>query len=194
MTVLAEVGSPCAINIFLLLYALYLVLHPWVFSLLKKIPGPWYAIYAKWWLVWKTIKGVRAKTIHNLHVKYEPWVRIAPNEGSICDREAIVPIYGVNSLFVKTEIYTYQLHGVPELFTMSDRKQHARRRRELSHLFSLSTITEYELAIAKQVKTCMDYIASEGRAGQVNNLYDWWHYLSMDIICELSFGLKFNML
>lgn len=40
----------------------------------------------------------------------------------------------------------------------------------------------------------MDYIASEGPAGQVSNLYDWWHYLSMEIICELSFGLMFNIL
>ncbi len=77
---------------------------------------------------------------------------------------------------------------------MSDRKQHARRRRELAHLFSMSTITEYEPVIAKQVKTCMDFIASEGRKGQVSNLYDWWHYLSMDIICDLSFGSTFNML
>jgi len=144
MALLAEVGSLYAINIVLLLYALYLVLHPWVFSPLEKIPGPWYAVYTKWWLVWKTIKGVRAKTIHDLHVKYGPWVRITPNEVSTCDPEAIVPIYGVNSLFVKTEFYTYQLRGVPDVFTMSDRKQHARRRRELSHLFSMSTITEYE--------------------------------------------------
>ncbi|KAK4696162.1 hypothetical protein P7C71_g1713, partial [Lecanoromycetidae sp. Uapishka_2] len=77
---------------------------------------------------------------------------------------------------------------------MSDRKQHARRRRKLSHLFSMSTITEYEPVIAKQVKLCMDLIAGEGKTGRVSNLYDWWHFLSMDIICELSFGLTFNML
>lgn len=77
---------------------------------------------------------------------------------------------------------------------MSDRKQHAKRRRELSHLFSMSTITEYEPVISKQVRNCMDYIADESRNGRVSNLYDWWHCLSMDIICELSFGITFNML
>jgi hypothetical protein len=32
------------------------------------------------------------------------------------------------------------------------------------------------------------------RAGMPSNLYDWWHFLSMDITCDLSFGLTFNML
>ena len=194
MALLTDVGYIHLFGIALLLYIIYCVFYPWFFSPLKAIPGPWYAVYTKWWLVWRTVKGVRAKTIHDLHQQYGPWVRIAPNEISTCDSEAIVPIYGVNSTYVKTEFYTYQLRGVPELFTMSDRKQHARRRRELAHLFSMSTITEYEPVIAKQVKTCMDFIASEGRKDQVSNLYDWWHYLSMDIICELSFGLTFNML
>lgn len=194
MAFLADVEALPIIGVTLLLFCIYIILEPYVFSPLKRIPGPWYAVYTKWWLVWKTTKGIRAKTIHDLHLKYGPWVRISPNEVSTCDAEAIVPIYGVNSAHVKTEFYTYQLRGEPELFTMSDRKQHARRRRELSHLFSMSTITEYEPVIAKQVKLCMDYIAGEGKTGRVSNLYDWWHYLSMDVICELSFGSTFNML
>ena len=181
----------CAV---LLLYVIYFFIHPIFLSPLRKIPGPWYATLTKWWLVRITVRGIRAKTIHGLHQKYGPWVRIAPNEVSTCDPEAIVPIYGVGSSHVKTEFYTYQLRGEPELFTMSDRKQHAKRRRELSHLFSMSTISEYEPVIAKQVKICMDAIADQGRKGETSNLYDWWHYLSMDIICDLAFGSTFNML
>ena len=172
----------------------YFIIEPWVFSPLRKIPGPWKAVYTKWWLVRVTVHGKRAKTIHELHQIYGPWVRISPNEVSTCDTAAITPIYGVNSAYMKTEFYTYQLRGEPELFTMSDRMAHARRRRELSHLFSMSTITEYAPVINKQVHLCMDYIAAQGRSGQVSNLYDWWHYLSMDITCDLSFGSTFNML
>lgn len=180
----------CAVPI----YLVYFLLYPWCISPLRKIPGPWWAGYTKWWLVYKTWMGVRAKTIHDLHLKYGPWVRVAPNEISTADSEAIIPIYGINSDFVKTEFYTYQLRGIPELFTMADRKAHAKRRRELAHLFSMSTIKEYEDIIARNVRECMDLIAAEGRQGKASNLYDWWHYLSMDIICDLSFGLTFNML
>lgn len=105
-----------------------------------------------------------------------------------------MPIYGANSAYVKTEFYTYQFRGQPKLFTMSDPKQHAKRRRELAHPFSMSAVTEYEPVIAKQVRTCMDYIAAESSARRPSNLYDWWHYLSMDIIRELCFGLTSNML
>ena len=76
---------------------------------------------------------------------------------------------------------------------MSDRKQHARRRRDFTNMFPMSMITGYEPVIAKQVKTCMDFIASEGCKGQVRDLYNWWHYLCMDIKCDLSFGSTFNM-
>ncbi|KAI9818759.1 MAG: hypothetical protein M1827_007579 [Pycnora praestabilis] len=180
------------------LFVLYQAVYPWVFSPLKNIPGPWYAVYTKWWLVYKTVKGVRALTIHELHEKYGPWVRVAPNEVSTSDGEAIIPIYGVNSNYVKTDFYTYQLRGFGdpygELFTTANRKQHALRRRQLAHLFSMSTLTEYDPVIAANVKLCMDLIASEGKAGKVSNLYDWWHYLSMDVICELAFGRTFQML
>lgn len=191
--IVAETALRAAVFLFPL-YLVYLIIYPWVFSPLRKIPGPWYAVYTKWWLVYKTWMGVRSFAIHDLHQKYGPWVRVAPNEVSTSDFQAITPIYGVNSDFVKTEFYTYQLRGVPELFTMADRKAHAKRRRELAHLFSMSTIKEYEQLISGYVAECMNLIAAEGKAGKASNLYDWWHYLSMDIITDLSFGSTFDML
>lgn len=173
---------------------IYCLLYPWYFSPLRKVPGPWYAAYTKWWLAYKTWQGIRAYTIHDLHMKYGPWVRISPGEVSISDPSAIVPIYGVNSDFVKTDFYYHLNRRIPELFTMTDRKQHAKRRRELAHLFTMSTIKEYEDTVSKNVQTCMDLIADEGEAGKASNIYDWWHYLSMDIVCELSFGLTFDMM
>jgi hypothetical protein len=92
------------ISLYLLVFIVvtYLVgssIYSRLLSPLSKIPGPWYAALTKWWMVYKTMKGVRAKTIHDLHLRYGPWVRIAPNEVSTCDREAIMPVYGVNSNF-----------------------------------------------------------------------------------------------
>ena len=177
-----------------ILYFVYWLLHPWFFSPLRKIPGPWYAVYTKWWIAYRTVKGVRAKTIHVIHSKYGKTVRIGPDEVSTCEPGAIMPIYGTTSRFVKTEFYTYQLRGIPELFTMSDQKQHAQRRRLLAHVFSMTTIKEYEPVISGHTRSCMDHIEDEGLSGRTSNLYDWFHYLSMDIICDLCFGTTFNML
>lgn len=175
-------------------YIVYSLIYPFLFSPLRHIPGPWYTSLSKLWIIYKTVQGVRAKSIHDLHLKYGPWVRIGPDEISISDQDAIVPIYGPTSKFSKTDFYTYQLRGIPELFTMSNHKQHADRRRLLAHLFSMSTMKDYEPVISDNVRLCMDLIAEQGRQGQTSNLYDWFHYLSMDIICELSFGRTFNML
>jgi benzoate 4-monooxygenase len=186
----SEVSFELIVVVFPILI-IYWLLHPWFFSPLRSVPGPWYAVYTKWWLVYKTWRGVRAKTIHQLHLKYGRWVRVAPNEISTSDSKAITAIYGVNSEFTKTDFYTYQLRAIPELFTMSDRKAHAKRRRELAHLFSMSTITQYEDIIARNVLECMNLIATDGKAGKASNLYDWWHYLSMDITCELCVSSPF---
>lgn len=194
MTFIESVLSSSALLYLAIAYVAYFILQPWYFSPLRNIPGPWYAVYTKWWLVRKTVTGVRAKTIHGLHERYGPWVRVAPNEVSTSDTEAIVPIYGVNSTFVKTDFYTYQLRAIPELFTMSDRKAHAKRRRELAHLFSMSTIKEYEDIVADNVQECMNLIGKQGSEDKASNLYDWWHFLSMDIVCELAFGRTFDML
>ena len=191
---LQDISAIKLVSAALVVYLVYWALHPWVFSPLRKVPGPWYTAYTKWWIAYKTVQGVRAKTIHDLHVKYGATVKIGPNEVSTCDPEAIVPIYGTTSKFIKTEFYTYQLRGIPEIFTISSQKQHAQRRRLMAHVFSMSTIKEYEAVVSDNTRLCMDFIEKQGLKGQVSNLYDWFHYLSMDIICELCFGSTFNML
>ncbi|KAI1619965.1 cytochrome P450 [Exophiala viscosa] len=175
-------------------YIVYTFLYPFLFSPMRHLPGPWYARVSKLWIIYKTVQGVRARSIHDLHRKFGQWVVIGPDEVSTSDQDAIVPIYGATSKFCKTTFYTYQLRGIPELFTMSSQKQHADRRRLLAHLFSMSTMKDYEPVISDNVKLCMSQIAEQGCPGQASNLYDWFHYLSMDIICELCFGRTFNML
>lgn len=98
--------------------------------------------------------------------------RIAPNEISTCEVKAIPALCGNASNFVKTDFDIYQLRGVPELFTMSDRKQHASRRRQLSHLLSMSTITEYGSLVDRHVSVYMDLIAEQRKRGSESNLYN----------------------
>lgn len=191
MNIYEELRTIHWVSLFTVGYLVYFLLQPW-FSPLRKIPGPWVARYTKWWIISKTGQGLRAKTIHDLHERYGKWVLIAPTEVSTRDPEAIVPIYGTTSKFRKTDFYTYQLRGIPELFTMSDQKEHANRRRLLANLFAMSTIKDYEPLILEKVQLCMDLIAIDPE--RKCNLYDWFHFLAMDIICELSCGTTFDML
>jgi hypothetical protein len=67
----------------------YLSLHP-----LHKIPGP---VLARFSRIWKNIRYFRS-TWHDdvleLHEKYGPVVRIAPNEVSFVDAKALSILYG----------------------------------------------------------------------------------------------------
>ena len=60
---------------------------------LRDIPGPWLAKFTRFWL----FKAVAGRSFHlvniDLHRKYGPIVRIAPNEYSIDDPDAAQILY-----------------------------------------------------------------------------------------------------
>lgn len=76
-----------------LLGVVYLIYES-LFTPLARIPGPFAASLSRWWLVKHTRRGdLHRKTIQ-LHEKYGPLVRIAPNELSVANPSAIKQIYG----------------------------------------------------------------------------------------------------
>ena len=71
----------------------YVVFQRWL-SPLAKFPGPWAAALSKYWIVDHTIKGQLHRELIQLHARHGPVVRIAPNELSVADLDAIRQIYG----------------------------------------------------------------------------------------------------
>lgn len=86
----------CGINILAL--AIQYILDP-----LKAVPGPFAARFTRLWYFLEIYKGSFEKTNIELHEKYGPVVRIAPNEYSIDDVEAAKAIYGHGNAFVKVD-------------------------------------------------------------------------------------------
>lgn len=80
---------------------------------LRDIPGPLLARLSRLWYIFAIYKGNFEFTNIELHKKYGPIVRIAPNEYSIDDYEAAKTIYGHGTAFVKVGILeskSYQCH------------------------------------------------------------------------------------
>lgn len=68
---------------------------------LRDIPGPWLAKFTRLWLL-KSINSREYQKINiELHQKYGPIVRLAPNEYSIDDPEAAQIIYRSRDQLVK---------------------------------------------------------------------------------------------
>jgi hypothetical protein len=68
---------------------------------LRDIPGPLLARFSRLWYLVAIYKGNFESTNIELHTRYGPIVRIAPNEYSIDDYEAAKTIYGHGNPFIK---------------------------------------------------------------------------------------------
>lgn len=81
------------ISAIILGFAIYYVYLRY-FSSLAKIPGPPFVAFSRIWLAYHSSKGDMHKVIPQLHKHYGRLVRIAPNEVSVADLNAIREIYG----------------------------------------------------------------------------------------------------
>ena len=64
---------------------------------LRHIPGPTAARFTELWRTRRYALGGWHQDILYLHNKYGPVVRIAPNEVSFVDRDALVHVYGLST-------------------------------------------------------------------------------------------------
>lgn len=80
----------------LLVYATWMI-YRLFFHPLSKIPGPRAACLTELWRTRRYMLGGWHQDILDLHEKYGPVVRIAPNEISFVDRDALIRVYGHRS-------------------------------------------------------------------------------------------------
>lgn len=85
----------------------YIAVYRALFAPLSKIPGPRYALFTDWWLMYKEFTSQRRLYIHECHRKYGSVVRLGPNEVAFTSGEAVKEIYmSGGSGYDKTEFYT----------------------------------------------------------------------------------------
>jgi cytochrome P450 len=118
------------------------------------------------------MSGDRTSTIHALHSKYGPVVRIAPNELSFSDINHIKDIYGQSSVFMKSPVY--DSFGRRGIFTMRNKEEHRARRKLLSHPFAQSNIFTIESLIVAHVEKLSTRISNS--AGTPIDTLHWFRY------------------
>lgn len=77
----------------ILTFTIYLIYLRYI-SALAGIPGPLFVMWSRIWLAYHSAKGDMHRVIPQLHEKYGMLVRVAPNEVSVADLNAIREIYG----------------------------------------------------------------------------------------------------
>lgn len=92
------------------------------------MPGPLYARFTNLPLKLAVLSGRRIYHVHELHQRYGPVVRIAPNELAIADAQAHKKIHSASSGFVKSQWYHDMVNGDRDgIFAMNGREHAARK-------------------------------------------------------------------
>ncbi|KAJ2904616.1 cytochrome P450 [Zalerion maritima] len=132
-------------------------------SPLQAVTGPPISSITSLVLKWHEFRADRTGYIHQLHQRYGPVVRIAPNEVAFASPAAVKEIYGSGgSGYDKTEFYDlFTVFGRRTMFTtLNKQDQHARRKRILADRYananvlrpeSVSGITSRARALAQRL-------------------------------------------
>ncbi|CDM34511.1 hypothetical protein DTO013E5_5013 [Penicillium roqueforti] len=174
-----------------LLFLVYLIyqrfLHP-----LAKYPGPFLAAFTDFNKFSLFLSLRIDQRIFSLHQKYGPIVRIAPNELSFWNPEAVAPIYKSGKAMVKSPFFDGFKTFNPSLFGNRDEKVHALRRRQMAHSFSTSSLTDMESIFDRHVENLRRKLDKYAVSGDQFDLKDLIAFYGYDVIGELAFNLDFH--
>ena len=136
--------------------------------------------------------GNRTRTIHSLHQKYGPVLRIGPNEVSFTSPSVVKEIYGQGTPYMKAPWYESMSVPPVGIFSLRDRKDHAARRRLLSHAFSQAALNSTEPVIAELVLKLVERVRKAD--GCPVDMLQLFRRLSLDISGQLFLGQSFEAL
>ncbi|KKK12933.1 hypothetical protein ARAM_006916 [Aspergillus rambellii] len=186
---------------FLLLISIWVIyyrlLHP-----LSKVPGPFLASVSPFVQLYHGLQGDRHLWIHDLHQRYGPNVRLAPNFVSFNSVEGLHKIYGHGNRFRKADFYNgfTAIKGVYNTHNSIDKFVHGRKRRVLSQAFSDNALKGMEDVMLLHVRQLCSILGNnqpeKGHiAGEKTfNMANWFGYLTYDVMGELCFGKSYDML
>ncbi|XXH01255.1 hypothetical protein Hte_007609 [Hypoxylon texense] len=134
----------------------------------------------------------------DLHRRYGPVVRVAPNELSFNTAQSFRDIYGFrpgHKTFVKSAFYeggSFAAKGVHSIVSERDPVVHGQMRRLLSHAFSNSSLLEQEELVTESADLFIRRMTE--KVGQRVDIADLFERMAFDIIGNLAFGETFGAL
>jgi cytochrome P450 len=135
------------------------------------------------------------RKLRQIHDKYGPVVRIAPDELSYIDPTALKDIYG-NRNIPKSGVWTGQEEkDHPMSIVSTDEHTHLKNRRALAGAFTEHAIEEHAAVLESLIDLMMNKLKESVESGQgrtVADITDWFNFLTFDIGGALSFGESFD--
>lgn len=166
-------------------------------SPLRQYPGPWLASCSRLWKVLSTASTHTHLDHVELHKKYGPIVRTAPDELSIASPEAARTLLSAGKRFYKTRFYgVFPPPENPDIFTEYREDVHAQKKKVANVPYSMSAMQQLSPFIDDTIGffiTKMDAIAAQGPR-PVADLGNWLHWFAFDVLGEVAFSRSFGFL
>ncbi|KAL9112102.1 MAG: hypothetical protein Q9227_003479 [Pyrenula ochraceoflavens] len=150
-------------------------------SSLSGVPGPFLASFTSLWIA----NAYRRQDFHHyaidLHKKYGPIVRVAPDGISVGDPGAIKIIYE-------------QLQGKsnPNLLGLMNEKWHKELRRLIDPIYALKSIRESEMLMDEPIEFFAEQMRRKAR--NAVDIIEWMNVLATDIISAAFYGKRYGHL
>lgn len=178
------------LGISLVKYIYCVYIHP-----LSSVPGPRIAACTSLWLAYHTYVGDECTVIYDLHKKYGPVLRVAPNDVDIDDGDAVEPIYITNGGFPKTPAYAkFDIDGHTTIFSTLTLAERARRAKAVSPIFSAASIRSSKDALLQVVDDFVDKVRREARRSPEKpvNVLNATRSMAIDVVSTHLFHQRYG--
>ncbi|KAI9164046.1 Cytochrome P450 monooxygenase lcsI [Paramyrothecium foliicola] len=186
----------------LILFAVFRVIYNVYLHPLSKIPGPptWSAFRLPF--VLSLLRGTIVHDIQDLHRRYGPVLRIAPNEVTFAQPEAWKDIFQYrpgHAEFLKDAIWWRGPPGKPDsLLSAIHPEEHARIRKALAPAFTTRALRSQEVIVHRYVNLLVERLSeitdsSANHEAEVDIL-PWLNFTTFDVFGDLGFGESFDCL
>ncbi|KAK2877089.1 hypothetical protein FQN49_001429 [Arthroderma sp. PD_2] len=159
------------------------------------IPGPTLAKFSSLYIKYNVLKdsGRVWETVHRLHQKYGPVVRISPNSVSVCHPDALRTIYyGPRGLNGGAPLSALRQYNSDNLVSTLNSDLHFARRKQVVSLYSAPVVSGP--VYQETLKTHIDQFITAVEEEAVNspsraaNGLGWVTWLTGDIMIRLVYG------
>ena len=134
-------------------------------------------------------------TYWNIFQKYGHIVRITPTHVSIAHKDAISVVYAHGSKsFNKSDFYHAFVSNKPSVFSTTNRRDHAHKRRIVSQAFSFNALRTFSPFIRASVELFVEKMDTVCSRGTYVDAITWLNYLTFDCLSDLAFGEAIGML
>ncbi|OCT54200.1 benzoate 4-monooxygenase [Cladophialophora carrionii] len=183
--------------VLLVAYYPLLLIYRLFFSPMSKIPGPWITRISDVPEANALKDKRRAEWANELFAQYPDSVavRTRPNAVSFNHPDAVKAIYGHGKgaeEFGKSSWYDAFSTTGESLFSTRSKKNHARKRRMVSHGFSMQSLYSFEPYVDAVMQMFIQKMDDFASTGQPFDIYFWFELFTMDLMGELAFGRNFG--